>query len=103
MCGQLYRVEVSWIVPAEGMTGVPLAVDNCTSPGDIAYSFSDVTTQTSSGCGQYEYTITRTWTASRCLWQRSQLCTNRSNVVDTTPPTITCPPTAKYRLFTGIY
>ncbi len=56
-----FTVEVSWTVAGGGMTGIPVAVDNCSAVGSIALDISDVTTQTASGCGQYEYVITRTW------------------------------------------
>jgi len=41
-------------------------------------------------CGK-TYSATRTWTATDACGNRSQ-CSQRITVVDTTPPTITCPP-----------
>ncbi len=72
-------------------TGTPVAADNCTSSDDIELTFSDVSTQTASGCGQYEYTITRTWTAMDACGNSAN-CIQTINVVDTTPPDIMCPP-----------
>ncbi len=71
-------------------TGTPLAVDNCTTLGDLTVTFSDASTQTASGCGQYQYTITRTWTATDACGNASN-CIQTIEVVDTTPPDIVCP------------
>ncbi len=87
-----FTVEVSWTVAGGGMTGIPVAVDNCSAVGSIALDISDVTTQTASGCGQYEYVITRTWTATDACGN-SSTCVQTINVEDTTAPDIVCPPT----------
>jgi hypothetical protein len=71
-------------------TGSATAVDNCTPVNDIAITFADVSTQATSGCGQYQYEITRTWTATDPCGNNTA-CTQTITVEDTTPPAITCP------------
>ncbi|MEM1121689.1 MAG: Ig-like domain-containing protein, partial [Bacteroidota bacterium] len=60
------------------------AQDNCPS---TFIDFKEVNTQLSEGCGQYDYTITRTWTASdRCGNAISHVQT--ISVVDETAPDV---------------
>jgi hypothetical protein len=61
------------------------ASDNC--DGSVAVSFSQTSTQTASGCGQFNYTITRTWSAhDACNNSSSQSQT--ITVHDTTAPVL---------------
>ncbi|MDX1477566.1 MAG: CHRD domain-containing protein, partial [Saprospiraceae bacterium] len=66
-------------------TGVATATDNCDVSPMLTYS--DVSTI--SGCPQAS-TILRTWTATD-ICGNTATCVQTINVVDTTPPTITCP------------
>jgi hypothetical protein len=70
---------------APANTGSATATDNCDASPTI--SFTDVVTPGS--CPQ-EKTITRTWTATDACGN-SASCTQTIEVVDTTPPTVSCP------------
>src|SRR6185503_637307 len=70
-------------------TGTATATDNCDVTPTITES--SVSTQTSNGsCGDQNYTITRTWTATDNCGNASS-CTQVITVVDVTAPVITCP------------
>ena len=71
-------------------TGSATATDECSPDDQIIISSSDISTQGTSGCSQYLYTITRTWTATDVCGNVAQ-CVQIINVEDTTPPVITCP------------
>ena len=70
-------------------TGTATATDNC-SP--VAINSTDVSTQDANvnNAGHYNYTITRTWTASDITGNSSN-CIQTITVVDITAPLITCP------------
>ncbi len=85
-----YSVEVAWELVAGGTTGSATAMDNCAPQDDIAITFTDATTQTATGCGQYNYVITRTWTATDPCGNATT-CDQIITVEDTTAPVITCP------------
>ena len=68
-------------------TGMATATASCS---DAVVSFTDVSTQTTTGCGQYTYMITRTWTATDVCGNASS-CDQVITVEDTTGPAITCP------------
>ena len=70
-------------------TGVASATDNCTANNNIIITWSDVSTQATAGCGQYEFVITRTWVAEDMCGNTSD-CVQVINIVDTTPPALTC-------------
>ncbi len=70
-----------------GSTGVATGTDNC-SP--VTISQSQMTTQTPTGSGQYNYTITRTWKATDESGNAST-CVQTITVRDNTAPVITCP------------
>ncbi len=89
-CINEFILEVSWEIAGSGSTGVATAEDNCTPSDEIVMTSSDVTTQTTTGCGQYQYIINRTWTATDPCGN-SSTCVQTINVDDTTPPQITCP------------
>jgi hypothetical protein len=67
-------------------TGSPTAVDNCTLPPQITFSFADQGGGT--GCGQ---TIMRLWTATDASGNASN-CTQQIQVIDLEAPIILCPP-----------
>ena len=71
-------------------TGMASGIDNCSTVPEIVITSSDVSTQGTVGCGKYQYTITRTWTATDACGN-SSTCVQTINVEDTTPPVITCP------------
>lgn len=72
-------------------TGTATATgDNCAADNELTITFSDVSTQGATGCEQYQYMITRTWTASDPCGNTA-VCTQTIMVEDSTPPTITCP------------
>ncbi|MFK7808363.1 MAG: hypothetical protein AB8F74_11230, partial [Saprospiraceae bacterium] len=66
------------------------AGDNCAAVVDIVITFADVSTQGAAGCAQYNYTITRTFTATDVCGNTST-CEQIITVEDTTAPMITCP------------
>ena len=66
-------------------TGVAMASDNCDQ--DVAVAFTDSSTP---GSCLAEQLITRTWTATDDCGNRAS-CDQVLTIVDTTPPTITCP------------
>jgi hypothetical protein len=70
--------------PAEPSFSDPTASDDCSIP---TLTFEDVTT--SGSCPQ-EYSVTRTWTATDECGNSVQ-ASQTINVVDTTPPVISCP------------
>ncbi|MEM9820332.1 MAG: T9SS type A sorting domain-containing protein [Bacteroidota bacterium] len=66
-------------------TGEPGVADNCSATDAISLQFSDVSTQGSTACEQYNYQITRTWMATDACGNTAtydQIIT----VEDTTPP-----------------
>jgi len=67
-------------------TGMATATDLCSEP---TVTFADVSTQ-GTGCDAYNYTITRTWTATDNLGLTAT-CAQVITVQDITPPMITCP------------
>jgi hypothetical protein len=70
---------------APASTGSATAVDNCDPAPVISYSDSE----TPGACAQ-EKTISRTWTATDACGNQTS-CVQTINVVDTTPPMISCP------------
>ncbi len=73
-----------------GATGIATASgDNCATDDELVVTFSDVSTQAPAGCGNDNFTITRTWTASDPCGNTAQ-CVQIITVEDTTPPTIIC-------------
>ncbi len=67
--------------------GMATATDGCSGPPVL--TFSDFSTQESSGCGQFTYTITRTWEAVDDCGQ-SSTCVQIIEVEDVEGPMITC-------------
>jgi hypothetical protein len=72
--------------PAIPVFTAPTAKDNC-DPKPQVIVVSDVTTP---GCGG-TYSRTITWVAQDCTGNKSGTVSQTITVVDTTPPTITCP------------
>ncbi|MFT7450028.1 MAG: hypothetical protein ACI9VN_000740, partial [Patescibacteria group bacterium] len=73
---------------APANTGTTTAIDACDPLPAI--NFTDVSTQGTIGCSQYQYTITRTWTAiDNC--GNVNTCYQIITVVDTTSPVIASP------------
>ncbi len=70
-------------------TGNATATDNCTAVSAVVITWADASTQTASGCGQFEFTITRTWTAEDNCGNTSN-CVQTVEVEDTTSPVINC-------------
>jgi len=70
-----------------GANGMATATDNCTPNGSIIITSSDVTT---AGACPQAYSITRTWKATD-LCGNSSTCNQVLQIIDTTPPIITCP------------
>ena len=89
-CLIAYSVEVAWELTGGGTTGLAVAIDGCAADDDIAITFADVSTQTATGCGQFDYEITRTFTATDPCGN-SSTCVQIITVEDTNPPVITCP------------
>jgi len=85
------NVTITCTTPVDTMTlGSPVITDNC----DInpTFSFADVTTQTSDGiCTDYNYTITRTWTATD-ICMNTSTCVQTIMVSDLIAPVPVCPP-----------
>ncbi len=77
-------------------TGEATAIDNCDA--DPVITFADITTQGAEGCGQFTYSIARTWTATDAC-DNATTCVQTINVADTTPPVITCPPSQTLTCF----
>ena len=74
------------------VTGTAAATDNCTD--DVTVSYADVTSALD--C-ENEYRITRTFTAvDDC--ENEATCVQIIDVLDTTPPVITCPSGCKLRV-----
>lgn len=71
-------------------TGMATATDNCSTGTDLVVSFADVTTQGTDGCAQFEFEITRTWTATDACGL-SATCVQTINIGSTAAATITCP------------
>ena len=76
--------------PTTAGTGMATATDNCSSAAEIVITSSDVSTQGTDGCSQFEFMITRTWTATDACGL-SATCIQIINVGSTTPAAITCP------------
>src|SRR4029077_4000262 len=76
-------------------TGTAKATDNCAAAANITITSSDASTQNSdpSVAGHYNYTITRTWTATDPAGN-SSTCAQTITVHDVTAPVITCPANA---------
>jgi len=89
-CFVSFEVEVSYSDGGtSGGTGMATATGACSM--DPTISFTDVSTQTPTGCGQFTYMITRTWTAvDDC--GRMVSCDQIINVEDVEGPMITCSP-----------
>ena len=64
------------------------ANDNC--DGSVSVSFSQTSTQTASGCGQFHYTITRIWTATDACGNATS-ATQTLTIADSSAPVIHCP------------
>jgi len=71
-------------------TGMAVAIDDCAAADEILITFADASTQTMNGCGQYQYVITRTWTATDPCGNATN-CIQVITVEDTTEPMIVCP------------
>ena len=73
-------------------TGTATATDICTPVGNIAITYSDVSTYSvdPSNVLHYNYVITRTWRATDVAGNFSE-CTQTITVHDITIPVITCP------------
>jgi len=71
-------------------TGMATGSDNCSAIAEIVITSSDISTQGTSGCSQYEYIITRTW-LSMDACGNSSTCSQVITVKDNDPPVITCP------------
>ena len=71
-------------------TGEASGMDNCSTVAEIVITSSDVSSQGTVGCAKYQYTITRTWTATDACGN-SSTCVQIINVDDTTGPVLTCP------------
>ena len=65
---------------------VATATDNC----NVIVTFSDVSTQGTVGCSQYQYSIDRTWTATDDCGNAISFV-QTINVVDTQAPMLVCP------------
>src|SRR5690606_16886440 len=72
-------------------TGFATATDNCSG---VTVTYSDVRTQDADGiagtCDDYEYVITRTWTAVDARSEDSS-CVQIITIEDTEAPVISCP------------
>ncbi len=73
-------------------TGTATATDNCTPVGNITITWGDVSTYDADPANvlHYNYTITRTWTATDVAGNASS-CVQTITVHDVTAPVITCP------------
>ena len=69
-------------------TGVATATDNCDAAPVI--TFEDISTETGEGCGQFTYSISRTWIATDGCGNLTT-CVQNISVADTEPPVISCP------------
>ncbi len=58
---------------------------------EVTITFTDVSSQEPALCPQYNYFITRTWTATNGCGTTVS-CNQLIQVIDNTPPAITCPP-----------
>ncbi|HJW29407.1 MAG TPA: hypothetical protein VJ508_09155, partial [Saprospiraceae bacterium] len=70
-----------------GANGTATATDNCSAPGAVTITSSDVTT---AGTCPQAYSITRTWKATDACGN-SSTCNQLISIIDNTAPNITCP------------
>jgi len=87
--------------PSPATNGTATATDNCAAVSEIDISFTDISSQTPTGCGQFQYTILRTWQAEDVCGNTST-CVQTINVEDTTPPVITCPSSQTLTCFESV-
>ena len=82
--------------PTAGGAGIATATDNCGAT-NVSITNSDVSTKSSDAtlCSYYNYTITRTWTATDASGN-SSTCTQLITVRDVTPPVALCKPATVY-------
>jgi len=85
-----WRIDLAYSEPAIGGTGIAVGMDNCAPMSGVVIAFTDVSTQTATDCGQYEYEITRTWTATDPCGNGTN-CVQVITVEDNSPPMISCP------------
>ncbi|MEM7575244.1 MAG: HYR domain-containing protein, partial [Bacteroidota bacterium] len=71
--------------PSPANTGEATAIDNCSAE----ITFEDESTQTDDGCGQFNYTITRSWIATDPTGN-ADTCTQIITVEDTKAPIPVC-------------
>jgi hypothetical protein len=83
--------------PAIPVFTAPTAKDNCDANPKVSV-VSDVTTP---GCGG-TYSRTITWVAQDCTGNKSGTVSQTITVVDTTPPTITCPGNITHNTDSGV-
>ena len=71
-------------------TGMATATDNCSAVADIIITSSDVSTQGTDGCSQFEFMITRTWQAEDPCGNINT-CVQVIMIEDSTDPIVICP------------